>query len=272
MAILPKPLTADLGTLQRLKPGEPIPMLNGLVTVEELGLRIPPPPASPRQAFDHFRQLQQECAESLTYLNRELDQLNRDQVADIARMRAQPELVGAGMDQPVFRQLKALAKDSALESAEAGFVATTLHLKLKLEEEGQRTAQTMNVAWSLNTEQIAPGQIGATIANLQRAGRQFKMSDCQAFLDQYGPVFKDYSKAVDGYVAKVASALEAPESKMPLSTLVLARLCKIRVLSTYLIMTKANFQIWASSAGTGGLEPPLLAEAYEPTVAGSAKR
>jgi len=254
----------DLG-VSRLKPGDPIPTLNRSVTVEAMGLRIPPPPPSPRYASEHFRAIQEECSESLAYLNRELDRLNRDQAADIASMRSQPELAATGMDLPCFGVLRELTKDPALHAAESAFIGTTAELKEKQAATISRTQQSQEGMWSATTERVAWGQMMATIENCRRMGRQFRVADDQVFLDQYQPAFITYSRALNDYVARVVAAMDAPDSRLPMSSLVLARLCKIRILTSYLLMTKANFQVWASSAGTGSQEPTLLAEAYEPT-------
>lgn len=245
----------------RLKPGETPPVLDGSVTVEELGLRIPPPPPSPRYAFQHFRDIRQECAGSLAYLGKQIERLQADQSADLALMRARPELVAQGMDTPAFRQLQALSKDRALDAAEASFIAQVKALKLQETKAAADSRQLIDAMWTMNLSYVPRGTWAITAENARRVGRQIRTEDDQRFLDAYGKLFQAYSEAVQGYVGRIVSALDRPETQLPLSQLVLARLCKIRILSTYLVMTKANFQVWASSAGTGGLEPISPADA-----------
>jgi hypothetical protein len=96
--------------------------------------------------------------------------------------------------------------------------------------------------WSHPFQGISGGAVfDQVVEATERTGHNIGILDAEHFLDEYGLVFSDYSKAVDHYVKHVAAALETPESKMPLSTLVVARLCKIRILITYLGMTKVIF-------------------------------
>lgn len=267
---LPPPtrvFSADMGTL-RLKPGELPPVLDRSVTVEELGVRIPPPPASPRYAFQHFRAIGQECSGSLAYLGKALDGLLADQAADLARMRAEPEAAAQGMDTPLFRQLKTLSKDPVLDQTEAEFISRVKALMLQQAGVDANSKQVIDTMWTLNLHFIARGTFDATVENARRIGRQIRTEDDQRFLDAYATLFRAYSAAVDGYVGRVVAALALPENRLPLSELVLARLCKIRILGTYLAMTKANYQVWASSAGTGGLEPLPSADASRSALPG----
>lgn len=256
----PRVFSLDRGTL-RIKPGEPLPALDGSVTVEELGIRIPPPPPSPRYAFQHFHAIGQECSGSLDYLGKQLDRLLADQAADVARMRAEPEAAAQGMDTPLFLRLQALVKDRTLDEAESAFISQVKALKLKQAESVEGARQIVDSMWTMNLSFIPRWTGPATLENARRVGRQIRTEDDQRFLDQYGAIFRAYSEAVQGYVGRVVAALDLPETRLPLSELVLARLCKIRILGTYLVMTKANFQVWASSAGTGGLEPLSPADA-----------
>lgn len=257
-------IVADGIETNRLKVGESIPTLNGSVTVDDLGIRIPPPPRTPRQAFDHFNEIRTECPKSMAYLSQELSQLFKDQAADIARMRAQPELASAGQESPEFQRLLALSKAKVLNESEVTFSSITK----KLWEELANT-RPANSEYNKTLMKLAAGGPGYGLADggmdvvlmsqifdeAQHSGHQMRSFDDQHFLDQYGPVFSTYLKALDDYVKQVVAELETPESKLPLSTLVVARLCKIRILTTYQNMTKVNYQIWATSAGTGAREP-----------------
>jgi hypothetical protein len=270
-------IVADGTEFDRLKAGESIPTLNGKVTVDELGIRIPPPPPSPRYAFNHFNDLKTECPKSLAYLNKELTQLFKDQAADIARMRSQPELASAGQESPEFQKLLVLSKAKTLNESEAAFISASQRLREELAASRPGTAAYSKTMMKLaiggpvygsdgvGMDILLHGQI---IDEAQHTGYQMRAFDDQHFLDQYGPVFSSYLKAVDDYVKQVVTELETPESKLPLSALVVARLCKIRILTTYQIMTKANYQIWASSAGTGSREPNTAPTSSDASASG----
>lgn len=250
-------LFADEATSHRLKAGEPIPTLNANVTVDELGLRILPPPKSPRDASNHFDAIKLECASSLTYLDRELDRLFKDQAADIATLRAQPALANEGRDSLMFQKLLALSKDPTLLEAETTFISTTKRLKVEEVKTSELTKDAIPMWRQLMMHSNREGGTPTTAEDSAAATRgafQMRALDGQHFLDQYGPVFATYSKSVDDYVKQVVSALDTAESKLPLPTLVVARICKIKILSNYQILTQNNYQAWAAAASVGRQE------------------
>jgi hypothetical protein len=258
-----KLLMANEAVSGRLRASEPIPSLNASVTVDELGIRIPPAPSSPGHAFDHFQEIKTECPKSLAYLNKELEQLFKDQASDIARMRTQPELARIGQDSPHFQRLLILSKARQLNESETKFIARTQQLWDEYDNSSERSSAVTAVKWDLSMAG-APLWVGSRkdthrylklVEAVQHSEQQVKVFDNQSFLDQYNPIFAIYQKAVDDYVRQLVTALETPESKLPLSALVLARLCKIRIMTTYQVMIRANFQIWASSAGAGAPAP-----------------
>jgi len=235
----------------QLKPNEKLPKLERTITVEEMGIRVPPPPASPNQASTRIREIRQECAEALAYLNREYELLLKDQAADIATLRAHPDWVSQGMKSPQFKTWYVLSKEPTITNAELAFISDAKNALVHDDVVRSNSAGAMN-----GVQALVPGETSEFFeGDDHRIIRMMVVGDNQRFLDQYLPIYQSYKKVLDAYIAQVADNLNTPESKLPLSTLVLARLCKIRIFNSYMNLTKLHYQVWTRSSTIGALGP-----------------
>lgn len=248
-----------------------VPCLSRIVAVEDLGIRIPEPPATPRYANEHIQALQEEVIPGLVFLSKELDKMYQDQARDIKTLRDNPALGRAGMDSELFKSLKGLPTDGELERAEKKFEtdvkAYLLHY-MDVKDSADQMLKHLNefiVASSIHLEPAHGGyETGVSVSapvsadqieadrTLRRTSRQIAMAeDDQRFLNKYSQTWKEYRQVFDRYINKVSRLMEIPEKEIPISCLVLARLAKIKVFETYRTLTRGNLLVWSMAANVG---------------------
>jgi hypothetical protein len=240
-------------------------VLKRIVTVEAMGIDIPKPPPSPRYAKDHLRETLDTGLRSYQYLTQELGKLYEEQRLDLERLKQDPDPVVPGAGTPLMSEFQRLSKSQELNEAERAFILSAGDALAKVDDQARRTEdlQTVIRAQAREDSQSSSGGDGRRTVSgmahqdLSGSSRRARSADGRALLEAYTPTYLAYQKALDHFVAEVAKALETPESQLPLGTLVMGRVVKIRLFETYRTMIRGNLGLWQRVAAAGDEPDPV---------------
>ncbi|HJV49583.1 MAG TPA: hypothetical protein VJ549_09945 [Geothrix sp.] len=233
------------------------PVLSKAVAVEDLGIRIPPPPPSVHAASDGLRSIQAEAARSMVFLKKELDQLNKDQAAGLAVLQKNPDMVPLGTDSDFFKALLSLSRDEEVFRARRAFVEAGRQAK-GYKKTSAETADILVDAMrsSIKHDGERRGEEDGPKTPVpwvwaENAKNSLDANGHNQMLATYVKAWEDYSRAITHFVDRVADALKVPEKELPPSTMLLVRLLKIQVFRIYTIQIQEQVQMWAQAAQVG---------------------
>ncbi|HJV49585.1 MAG TPA: hypothetical protein VJ549_09955 [Geothrix sp.] len=240
------------------------PVLSKAVAVEDLGIRIPPPPPSVDTALTGFRGIQEETALSLAFLNKELTQLRKDQRDGLLLLETHPDLIPPGTDSEFFKALLELSRGEETLRARQAFMKACTQAADEKEAADDRAAELVelmwksailgNETWARESRQgipVGPRSGGLEMIWAKRAQGSMNMNTMNGMLAKYGRAWDDYSRAITRFVDRVADTLKVPEKDLPPSTMLLVRLLKIQVFRIYRLQIEEQVQVWAQAARVG---------------------